>query len=317
MHASLLPLLVCPNTGFDLRLQDAVYAPDGSIESGALRVQNGRAYPIRHGIPRFVDADAYVSSFSAQRRYLRKRFTAWQEETGREALFESTTQLPLAELRDRLVLDAGCGYGRFLDPVSTAGATVIGLDLSTDSIDLAQRYVGDRHNVHLIQGDLMHPPFRRDSFDAVYSIGVLHHTPSTHDAFDGLSRFVRPAGKLAVWVYAPEDKWFDDILRHATTRMPSEAVLAIGMARHLFGQGARKALLHRKDAHVIKGFWSSVMGQYDSLAPKYAFVHTFAEVESWFEKLGWTQVQRSNRRTAVTGVRPCTSPGGRMGSIPA
>src|SRR6266853_6601744 len=100
MHASLLPLLVCPNTGFDLRLQDAVYAPDGSIASGALRVQNGRAYPIRHGIPRFGDADAYVSSFSAQRRYLRKRFTAWQEETGRGALFESTTQLPLAELRD-------------------------------------------------------------------------------------------------------------------------------------------------------------------------------------------------------------------------
>ena len=47
-----------------------------------------------------------------------------------------------------------------------------------------------------------HLPFRRGSFDLVFSIGVLHHTPSTEQAFRALVPLVKPGGEIAISVYA-------------------------------------------------------------------------------------------------------------------
>ena len=276
----------------------------GSIVSGELVSSSGTIYPIRGGIPRFVDRDKYVTSFTMQRRYMKSRFDAWASETGREERFAKLTGFELGGAAGKLFLDAGCGYGRYAAAVAQSGGTVVGIDLSTDSIELAQSYLGARENVHLIQADLQHPPLRRDLFDLVYSIGVLHHTPDTRASFDALIPFVKPGGRIAIWVYAPEDKRFDDVLRKATVHMPSWSVLGVGAVRHVLGQGVRRVVLRRKDARVFSSFWPDVMGQFDSLAPRYAYVHTAAEVQQWFEAAGLSELRTGPIRTSVSGTRP-------------
>lgn len=104
-------------------------------------------------------------------------------------------------MRGKTILDAGCGTGRYMDLLAREGADVVGIDLSL-AIEVAQENLGHLSNCHFVQADLMHPPFRQEVFDFTYSIGVLHHTPSTCSAFKGLVPLIRPGGEIVVWVYA-------------------------------------------------------------------------------------------------------------------
>src|SRR5258705_12087780 len=96
----------------------------------------------------------------------------------------------------RRVLDAGCGKGRHLRLAAAFGAKeVIGVDLGP-AVDAAARNTVDLDNVHVVQGDLTRPPFRRESMDLIYSIGVLHHLPEPEAGFRALAPILRPRRRL-------------------------------------------------------------------------------------------------------------------------
>src|SRR5256885_13161902 len=81
----------------------------------------------------------------------------------------------------RRVLDAGGGKGRHLRLAAAFGAKeVIGVDLGP-AVDAAAQNTADLDNVHVVQGDLTRPPFRLESVDLIYSIGVLHHLPRSEE----------------------------------------------------------------------------------------------------------------------------------------
>lgn len=87
-----------------------------------------------------------------------------------------------------------------MDLVARAGAETVGLDLSA-AVEVAHQNLEKLPNCHFVQGDLLHPPFARDTFDFAYSIGVLHHTPSTRQAFRRLTETLKPQAEAAIWVY--------------------------------------------------------------------------------------------------------------------
>jgi SAM-dependent methyltransferase len=70
-----------------------------------------------------------------------------------------------------------------------------------EAIWVTAAHVTGRHNVHLIQADIDHPPFQLESFDFICSIGVLHHLPNPEDGFHQLVRCLRPGGILHVYLY--------------------------------------------------------------------------------------------------------------------
>jgi 2-polyprenyl-3-methyl-5-hydroxy-6-metoxy-1,4-benzoquinol methylase len=209
MPTWLLDLLRCPQCAAVFELDD-----------GRLRCAEGHTYPIRDDVPRFVPDDSYASNFSLE--WNRHRTTQLDTRHGRrsEDALSSKTGLSRADVEGKLVLDVGCGMGRFADVASRWGGRVVGFDLSY-AVDAAQANLGGRENVAIAQADVFRLPFAPQSFDIVYSIGVLHHTPDCAAAFRSLVPLVKPGGVLAVWVYEVNAlNQFSDVYRKLTTRMP-------------------------------------------------------------------------------------------------
>ena len=120
-----------PETHADLKLEDAVFVGD-EIVSGTLRSPTN-AFPITRGIPRFVKDEGYSDNFGYQwNRWARVQFEdrniggPMQGHT--TTMFKAITQFSTEKLRGKLVLDIGCGPGRFTDVSLAMGASVIALD---------------------------------------------------------------------------------------------------------------------------------------------------------------------------------------------
>jgi SAM-dependent methyltransferase len=132
--------------------------------------------------------------------------------------------------RGKRILDAGCGSGRFAYYAAKYGAEVWAIDLGP-AVEVARRNT-DSCNVHVIQADLHNPPFALESFDFIYSIGVLHHLPDPEPAFQNLLRFLRPGGEVQIYLYwKPEQRPIKAALlsgvsaaRRLTTRLPHKLV---------------------------------------------------------------------------------------------
>jgi SAM-dependent methyltransferase len=208
MKRDLTMLLCCPDCRDDLRLRDAT--PDRpEVETGELVCTTCEAvYPIVRGIPRFVPSDAYVGSFSYEwNRWNKVQLDVANGRRESEETFAEKTGFAQADLRGKLVLDVGCGAGRFLDVASRWGATVVGVDLSF-AVEASQQSVGGRPNVSVVQADVFRLPFRDETFDAIFSIGVLHHSRDTREAFLRLPPLLKNGGDLAVWLYYYPDKLY-------------------------------------------------------------------------------------------------------------
>jgi uncharacterized protein YbaR (Trm112 family) len=216
MKPRLIKILACPHCQVELQL--ASHTRDREeILSGTLSCrQCGTDFPIREGIPRFVPDDSYVSSFSFEwKRWRRTQFDTVTRTKSQSTFLVSTGRRP-QELAGKLVLDAGCGAGRYMDLLSSTSAEVVGIDLSL-AVEVAQQNLQHQPNFHFVQGDVMRPPFLPGTFDFIFSIGVLNFTPDTRAAFSQLVSRLRPDGEIAIWVY-PIHR-FCDIFEHFPGRV--------------------------------------------------------------------------------------------------
>ena len=100
------------------------------------------------------------------------------------------------------VLEVGCGLGTDLLQFALGGSSVVGVDLSVNSVALAAKHFsvfGAQGN--LLASDAEHLPFADESFEVVYSFGVLHHTPDTPNAIDECWRVLKPGGSFILMLY--------------------------------------------------------------------------------------------------------------------
>ena len=123
--------------------------------------------------------------------------------------------------RDARLLEVGCGMGTDLLQFSRGGARCVGVDLTPRSVEITQH----RFKLYGADGAFMisdgeHLPFRDESFDVVYSNGVLHHTPDTEGAIREVHRVLRPGGIAKIMLYHRNswNYWVDIVLRHGVLR---------------------------------------------------------------------------------------------------
>ena len=100
------------------------------------------------------------------------------------------------------VLELGCGLGTDGAQFARAGADYTGIDLTQAAVDLTRRRfeLFDLKGTFAI-GDAENLDFPNDSFDVVYSHGVLHHTPDIARAVGEIHRVLRPGGRAVVMLY--------------------------------------------------------------------------------------------------------------------
>jgi ubiquinone/menaquinone biosynthesis C-methylase UbiE len=119
------------------------------------------------------------------------------------------------------LLEIGFGTGTDLLSFARGGALVTGVDLTPRSIEIARRRfeVYDQQGQFLI-GDGENLSFPDESYDAVYSFGVLHHTPNTEQAIRELHRVLRPGGEALVMLYNRSSLfyWGGLIFKHGILR---------------------------------------------------------------------------------------------------
>lgn len=201
MNHDLLNLLRCPATGQGLRL-DGTRSSAGSVETGEMVSEDGKyRYPIRNGIPRFVPATNYADNFGMQwNHFSRTQLDSHSGQPISASRFWEATQWAPQSMKDRWVLDVGCGAGRFAEVALSTGAHVVAVDYSTAVDACASNHPG-HPRLHVVQGDVFHLPFAPGTFDFVYSLGVLQHTPDVARAFAALPPMLAPGGKLCVDYY--------------------------------------------------------------------------------------------------------------------
>jgi SAM-dependent methyltransferase len=220
------------------------------------------------------------------------------------ATFYNRTGLNPIDLEGQLVLDAGCGMGRYLRIAAESSASlIVGLDLS-NAVVAARDLTTELPSVAVVRGDLLKPPFPPASFDQIYSLGVLDHTPDPRAAFLALAKLLKPGGKIAVWVYPRERALVESIMnfqRAFTTRMPlhvlaflcRKAVPLGGLKRTLMASQWRLVqrlgvALHLATIGVSMHPDPTVRAcdTLDWYAPKFMSRHSFGEVAGWFRDAG-------------------------------
>jgi SAM-dependent methyltransferase len=235
------------------------------------------------------------------------RFRILRPEEDRATFFNRTGLTPEA-LAGAVVLDAGCGMGRYVRVAAGAGARVVGLDLS-ESTRAAKTLTAEfAERVLILRGDLLRTPLAEGSFDQIYSIGVLDHTPDPRRAFLALARLLKPGGRIAIWVYRKERPLLEriiDVHRAVSTRLPLGVVL--GLSRVMAPVGAIKRRLIASHNRLVARLGVAlnvatigvsmhpdpevrVCDTLDWYAPKYMSRHTFEEVAGWFVEAGLVDV---------------------------
>ncbi len=117
---------------------------------------------------------------------------------------------------DPLVLDLGCGKGRFARRLAAVGFRVVG-------IDLARGMLSEARGLPVVQGSGRQLPFPDATFDAVLAVETLQHARDAATILTEARRVLRPGGRLIVidrnagaldtrrpWLPALVTKWIDE-----------------------------------------------------------------------------------------------------------
>ena len=233
--------------------------------------------------------------------------------------FRRKTGFRPEDLAGKLVLDVGCGMGRFAEVATRWGARVVGIDLSL-AAEVAMENLGDRQAA-FFQADVFKLPFAPQSFDYIYSVGVLHHTPDCQQAFKVLPALLKPGGSIAIWLYSGYNPWYrmSDIYRRVTRRMPPRLLhkICYGVIP-LYGlhKVLRKTPVVGRPVSKVLAFlvpmafdpdpkWR-VLDTFDWYSPWYQSKHTYEEVFRWFEDCGLEDLRVIEQPISVRGRRPLT-----------
>jgi SAM-dependent methyltransferase len=289
--------------------------------------QCAAVYPVVNSIPRFVPKENYASNFGFQWN----RFPSTQ--------LDSRTGVPISRdrflretgwdektLGGKLVLDAGCGAGRFAEVALSLGAEVVAIDYSS-AVDAAQRNLQSHPRLHLAQADIYHLPFAHGTFDFVYSLGVLQHTPDVKRATLSVIEMAKPGGGVTVDLYLRGWKNFLSPkywLRPITTRMKQErlfaaversapALLAVSnvvrripaigsYAKRFVPVANYRGVLPLNDQQLRE--WA-VLDTFDWFSPRFDQPQDAATLRRWLEEAGLQQIEvRLLDHLTGRGVRP-------------
>ena len=99
---------------------------------------------------------------------------------------------------DSLVLDVGCGVGLLFSHVTAKAQVIVGVDVSKKLLLQAKVRAKNFRNVHLVQADADHLPFRNGYFNVVFAFTVLQNMPKPSDTLTEIKRTAKHDASIVV-----------------------------------------------------------------------------------------------------------------------
>lgn len=285
-------ILRCPDCA------GATLALDGeAVACGAC----GARFPIdaAKGIAAFLPRSAHTAIKQDIRAWwgdLYQQLYAGHEQAGREEMLAdlaatedlfrrrgliAVEEMPLAELAGKRVLEIGSGAGAHSAIFQRHGASMVSVDITPQRVMSTARKLAlvPEGEGRAYQADAERLPFRDDSFDIVYSNGVLHHSEDTERCVAEVFRVLKPGGKAVIMLYSrhsaiywlqvvpraivtgeifrwPEPQWIGRLTegkpKHGQTKNPITRVYSAAQMRRLFGAFQVRSL--RKNSFQFDNF---------------------------------------------------------------
>ena len=254
----------------------------------------GHRFRVVNGVPRFVSERSYVDHFGAQ--WNRYRLTQLDSYTGtsisRERARRCLGQDVWNNLGGKQVLECGCGAGRFTEVLLGAGAKVTSIDLSS-AVDANVLNFPIDGNHRVAQADIKELPFRPQSFDVVFCLGVVQHTPVPEETMAQLYLHVAPGGTLVLDHYTYNVGWYTKtapIFRAILKRIPPKNAMAIterfvDICLPLHKKVAKmipaRSLVHR--VSPVLSYYAVYPELDDKLQREWALLDTYDSLTDWFK----------------------------------
>jgi SAM-dependent methyltransferase len=328
MRTTLLEILACPSCRQEAKLilDDAHVEQDGDVITGELRCERCDArFAVTRGVPRFVpDEGDYCKNFGFQwQRWKSLQIDRFGHHDISERRFFGEAPWDAAWLKDKLILDAGCGAGRFTDIAARYGARVVACDISAAIDACRDTTAGYGDRAHHVQASIYDLPFRKGIFDGVFCFGVIQHTPDPQKSMETLPAFLRPGGLLAYDFY--ERSIWEKIavlkfgLRRVTPSFPAEVNLRLAqtLTAAFFPAGAIMArlplarrlinflpiaLVHDQRLTLKQEYLWTLLDTFDWYGPKYEIRQHYREVMELLEALKLEDIK--GRHGVVTARAP-------------
>ena len=125
--------------------------------------------------------------------------------------------------------DIGCGTGRWAEFVLPHVKKLYLIDPSYQALNIAQDKLKNFNNVKYDNSGVEALPFKDNSLDFAYSLGVLHHVPDIARAFSDISKKLKKGAPLLIYLYYSMEnkpKWFiilwkiTDFMRRVIVKLP-------------------------------------------------------------------------------------------------
>jgi SAM-dependent methyltransferase len=236
---------------------DLALSPDAT---GFADAEHNR-FPIIDGVPRICEPGNYTDNFGTQWNAFRETQLDRQQDglTLSEDRFFASTGWSAEAMADEDVLEVGSGAGRFSRVVlERTRARLWSVDFSNA---VAANYANNSaiapERFHLFQASIYEMPFPDGSFDKVFCLGVLQHTPDFDVSVRALIAKAKIGGEIVVDFYPIRGWWTKMhakyILRPITKRMSHERLLRLIKANAGWLISASR-LLNRTGLHAFTRF---------------------------------------------------------------
>lgn len=174
-----------------------------TLQGDFLQNTDNESFPIVNGIPRFVPADNYASAFGLQwKTFAKTQLDSFSKTRITQDRLERCLGFPIEKLENKIILEVGCGAGRFTELLVKGKGLVHSIDLSV-AVETNKENIGDAPNYQVAQASVYELPYADESFDIVVCLGVIQHTPSSEKTIEALWSKVKPGGSLVIDHY----KW--------------------------------------------------------------------------------------------------------------
>ena len=151
---------------------------------------NARPCNIRHS-PQPVGSREYFDEVEARKYFVEPHIPGFAD---------------FARWKGKKVLEIGCGIGTDTINFARHGARVTAVDLTENSLQVARqraKVFGLDDQIHFVQANAerLSDSLPVETFDLIYSFGVIHHTPHPENVLEQLRKYAGPQTELRVMVY--------------------------------------------------------------------------------------------------------------------